>query len=137
MRKYALTILLLLAAPNSLAATGWEQARDLYDRGDVTTAVRKWRALAESGDMDAQMSLGQLYRYGDSVQRDDEEAVKWYVRASQQGSDVAFHNLRMMHLEERATLADLRRALSSPEVSPGEVPVAAPEATVPAEETSK
>lgn len=90
-----------------------ELARESFARGEVATAVRIWRKLAEEGDSTAQLRLGQLYRYGDGVEVDDEEAVKWYILASQQGSDVAFHKLRLMHIENRATLADLRRALSS------------------------
>ena len=40
---------------------------------------------AEQGDAKAQHNLGNKYRHGEGVARDDTEAVKWYRKAAEQG----------------------------------------------------
>ncbi len=47
------------------------------------------RALAESGDPGAQYELGTRYHYGDGVTQSDPEAVKWFIRAAEQGHVVS------------------------------------------------
>jgi len=43
------------------------------------------RAKAAAGDAQAQYSLGYAYRFGDDVEKDLVEAVKWYRKAAEQG----------------------------------------------------
>jgi TPR repeat protein len=41
--------------------------------------------FAESGDAKAQSYLGNMYEYGDGVQRDYREALRWFLMAAEQG----------------------------------------------------
>ncbi|POU72587.1 hypothetical protein C3387_14150 [Leclercia sp. LSNIH6] len=43
-------------------------------------------ASASSGDVDAQIKLGKMYRDGDGVEKDGKKAVEWLTRAAEQGS---------------------------------------------------
>ena len=45
------------------------------------------RVRAEQGDALAQTKLGMMYDYGEGVRQDQKEAVKWYRKATEQGSD--------------------------------------------------
>ena len=51
-------------------------------RADDAAAVR---TLAERGDAEAQYALGTLYRYGQGVTRDYDEALRWWRKAAEQG----------------------------------------------------
>lgn len=52
---------------------------------------------AERGDVYSQFKLGQMYFQGDGVQRDDVEAAKWFMKASQQDHTEAQYILATMY----------------------------------------
>lgn len=54
------------------------------------------RAL--KGDATAQTNLGVMYAYGDGVQKDSVEAVKWFRKAAEQGYADAQNFLGLMYL---------------------------------------
>ncbi len=64
----ALALLAALAAPASA--------------GQHVAAIR---TLAEQGDAKAQFALGTMYRDGQGVDRDYDEALSWWRRAAEQG----------------------------------------------------
>ena len=45
----------------------------------------KLKALAEEGDAESQIARGDIYREGNGVGQDYDEAVKWYNKAADQG----------------------------------------------------
>lgn len=53
-----------------------------YQRGDYATAAREFRRAADQGDAGAQFILGAMYESGQSVPRDDAEAVKGFRKAA-------------------------------------------------------
>ena len=55
------------------------------------------KAKAAAGDPEAQNSLGVRYRLGDGVERDKEEAVRWFRQAARQGYATAMFNLGAMY----------------------------------------
>lgn len=57
----------------------------------VPMTLNYYRALAESGSADAQLTLGDLYRHGDGVPADLVEAYAWYYLAAQQGLEEAIN----------------------------------------------
>jgi hypothetical protein len=59
---------------------------EAVDRGDYATALRLLQPLAEKGDPDAQINLGNMYFDGNGVPQDNAESVKWYLLAAGQGS---------------------------------------------------
>ena len=58
---------------------------------------QKQLALAQQGDPVAQFNLGKMYHNGESVPKDDVEAVKWLRKAAQQGYDRAQYRLGSMY----------------------------------------
>ncbi len=64
------------------------------------TLLQKYTRLAQNGDLNAQMSLGYMYLYGDSennIKQDYKEAFKYYEMAANQGDNVAINNLGSLY----------------------------------------
>lgn len=47
--------------------------------------IQSLRIRAEKGDVSAQMSLATAYQEGDGIEKNYEEAFKWYLRAAESG----------------------------------------------------
>ena len=60
------------------------------------TAIKQ---SAENGDVNAQAELGYSYQYGDGVDKNPNEALKWNLAAANHGSLMAQHNLAVMYDE--------------------------------------
>ena len=66
-------------------------AGNIYKQGttgvpqDFASATKWMRMAAEQGYIDAQIELGDWYRYGVVGQKDEIEARKWYLFAAEQG----------------------------------------------------
>jgi len=52
---------------------------------DIDTALSEWRAAAEEGHAQAQLSLGAMYSADHAVAPDDFEATRWFKMAAEQG----------------------------------------------------
>jgi TPR repeat protein len=68
-----------------LAMPAWaemEEARDLMEAGAYTAAYEALWPAARSGNAEAEELIGVLYALGLGVERDDERAFEWYLRAS-------------------------------------------------------
>ena len=74
---------------------------------EVARLTRKW---AEQGDAAAQASLGDMYRDGSGVLKDDREAARWYLKAAEQGDAAAQVNLGIMYQYGRGVPKDDREA---------------------------
>ena len=61
---------------------------------------------AESGDADAQLTLGIMYDLGQGVPQNFTEALKWYQRSASQGNAAAQNNLGIMYLNGSGTSQD-------------------------------
>ena len=53
---------------------------------DYVTAAKWFLIAAEAGHPKAQKFLGQMYRQGDGVDKDESISVKWLMRAAKQGN---------------------------------------------------
>src|ERR1051326_5820390 len=60
--------------------------------GQINLPPAKTQVAAESGDMEAQVALGNWYKNG-NLQTNKAEAVRWYRRAAEQGHAVAQYEL--------------------------------------------
>ena len=69
-----------------------------YDRAQPDSAAQFFRKLADEGDLDAQVSLGDVYQYLYTPPR-YEDAVAWYAKASEAGSNKA--KMQLARLYER------------------------------------
>ena len=76
---------------------GIDAAYAAYQDGDVATALRLSRPLAEQGDARAQSLLGLIYYNGRDVTRNEPEATKWFRRAADQGDATAQFHLGAMY----------------------------------------
>ena len=90
-----LLVLLVLAVP--AAADDFEEGSRAYDRGDYTTAYKKWAPLAEQGDADAQFNLGLMLDKKSGKLGGTREAVTWYYRAAEQGDADAQYRLGLLY----------------------------------------
>src|SRR5438128_1492833 len=65
-----------------------DDALSLMWSGKIDQGIRAVRLLAEKGDVRAQLFLGQAYAHANAIikQPDYPEAMKWFKRASQEGS---------------------------------------------------
>lgn len=73
------------------------RARRAYFEGDYATALSLWRPLAEQGVANAQNNLGILYRNGEGLLQDFDEARRWLQQAAAQGHARAQFSLGMMY----------------------------------------
>lgn len=74
-----------------------ENARNAYFEGDFQEALSIWRPLAEQGDARAQNNLGILFRNGEGLVQDFEQARAWLLRSAAQGHAQAQYSLGMMY----------------------------------------
>ena len=87
-----------------------EKGLEAYEKGDYATTLRECSPLAEQGQANAQYTLGWMYRKGQGVPQDDEQAVKWYRLSAEQGHAKAQSNLGVMYQDGLGVLQDYLRA---------------------------
>ena len=83
----------------SLGATSspeLEYALAAYNQGDYLAALKKWKALAEQGDLVAQLNSGVIYQNGLGVTQDLSLAISCYEKAAEAGLAEAQYRLAMM-----------------------------------------
>jgi len=68
--------------------------------------IDELRVLAETGDAEAQVTLGLAYSFGRGVPQDDVEAVQWYRLAANQGDADGQVNLGLMYADGRGVPED-------------------------------
>ena len=90
-------IIFLFISVGISQSAGLQTGLDANESSDDTIALREWTALAEQGNLAAQVRLGDIYRYGRGVQRNYRTAVKWYTQAAEQGCTVAQFGLGNMY----------------------------------------
>ena len=91
--KTLFTTALFGASVFSFQSTAWadtleqqfQQGSEATTRGDYQTTFKFLLPLAEQGNAQAQLMLGNMYANGLGVKQDDVEAVKWYRKAAEQG----------------------------------------------------
>ena len=64
----------------------YDEAAALLEKGDYVAALARYRMLAERGSATAQVFLGWMHQLGRGVERDLEEAARWYKKAADAGS---------------------------------------------------
>ena len=69
------------------------------------------RSAAEKGDAKAQEQLGDLCRWSEGVRRDQDEAEKWYKKASDQGNWDAMAKLARLYELSRREVKPSARAV--------------------------
>lgn len=87
MTRFFLAVLLMLSVSASVAAGPLEDGIAAEQKGDLETAKRLLRPLAEQGNADAQL------RYGSILWAVPEQSIVWFRRAAEQGNAEAQRRL--------------------------------------------
>jgi hypothetical protein len=107
--------LAVLAATCSPAWSGYKEAVEASERGDLSTALREFRALANNGDRESQYWMGIYYfteKYRKSgAQPDNRAAVKWFQKAAAQGHARAQFFLGSKYEDGQGVTQDVREGL--------------------------
>ena len=64
----------------------FQEGERLFEKGDLKSAVIKYHIAADKGSVEAWLELGGCYTHGWGVERNEEEAFKWYQKAAEQGN---------------------------------------------------
>jgi hypothetical protein len=88
----------LLLAPVAARADFADGVR-AYEAGDHKAAYGAWLPLAERGDVAAMRNIGHLYRWGQGVEKDINQAIHWYRMAAEKGFSRAQANLAAIYLQ--------------------------------------
>ena len=85
--------------------TSWnyQDGKSAYLQGDYTTALKKFEPLAGSGHVESQYYLGVIYEEGRGIAKDAKGAIKWYLKAAQQGNTDAHTRLEQIYGNRRVT----------------------------------
>ena len=105
------TIGLILLLSTQLLACSDREGLDAYERGDYIKALEIWRPLAEQGHSHQQYLLGFMYKRGNGVPQDHEEAVKWFRKAAEQEHPIAQNNLGLAYTKGLGVPTDEKEAV--------------------------
>jgi uncharacterized protein len=79
-----------------------EDSETALQNGDYALVLRLLRPLADGGNADAQIKLGDMYDKGQGVPQDYSRAVAWYRKAASTGSVEAFYILGQVYSKGRS-----------------------------------
>lgn len=99
---------LALAAPVASAGPkeDHEEAIAEFNKGDFTTSMALWLKSAEAGYAPAQVWLGDILDKAE----EDEDAVKWYRKAAEQGDSGGEFGLGVMYAKGEGVKQDVPEA---------------------------
>ena len=60
---------------------------------NIPKAVQLYKKAAKQGDLYSQLRLGNLYKKGVGIRRDDQQAAHWFLQAAKQDDSVAQYNM--------------------------------------------
>lgn len=83
-----------------------------YDRADLQSALRIWLQAAESGDVEAQTNVGEIYERGMGVEPNYAAAAQWYQKAADKGYARALFNLGTLYEQGLGVPKDGLKALN-------------------------
>ena len=95
--KTSLTALLALWLMYPLARADLAKGLEAVEAGHWPTALAEFKPLANQGDPNAQVNLGNLYMRGLGVEQDYGVAYEWYAKAARQGHATGQNKLAVMH----------------------------------------
>lgn len=80
-----------------LPAYNSDEVFDAFQRADYAFVLEKALAHAVAGNADAQCTIALLYQCGFGVEPNFLEAERWLLRATEQNSALAWHNLGTLY----------------------------------------
>lgn len=80
-----LSLISLFVLTSSVSYADVQNAKDLMESGRFVEARQQLLPAAQAGNAEAEELIGVMYAMGLGVERDDERAFDWYLRASLKG----------------------------------------------------
>ncbi len=99
-------VCMLGVLPLQAARADLDAGLEAVQRKDYAAARVEFEILAEKGDPDAQVNLGNLYMKGWGVAQDYAAAYDWYRKAADQNSRIAQSKLGVLHYYGLGTVKD-------------------------------
>lgn len=93
-----------------LVSTEERCAINRVDDESLTLAIQACAAAANSGDMQAQFEMGELFYRGERAEKDIDRALRWFEQASVQGHPGAQYQLGLMHYQGDGVTRNLPQA---------------------------
>ena len=98
-----------LHSPSALAMD-YETGKEAYLAKDYEKALSILKPLAEEGNSQAQVTLGIMYDFGHGVDKDESEAIQWYIKAAEQGIPVVQHDVGVKYFQGQGVEQDYLKA---------------------------
>lgn len=95
MRALMIALAMFVASASAVLA----QARlgtpgyDAYEAGDYSKVLKYWLPQAEAGDADIQSRIAQMYLLGEGMEKNPEQAVRWFRESAKQNFGKAQYQL--------------------------------------------
>ncbi|MGX9784381.1 tetratricopeptide repeat protein [Janthinobacterium lividum] len=105
MKKLTL-VMLLLAGFGAVHADELSDAQKLWENKDFYKSFQIFNKLAEAGNVNAQLQLGEMYGFGEGTAEDTEKAAYWLKQAAAKGHPEAAASLALVQ-ERKAHHVDI------------------------------
>lgn len=109
MKHFILSVLVVVALSGP-ALAGFDEGVAAYRSGNVPLAVTEFRASADEGNSNSQFNLALMYEQGIGVTKNEEEALRWYLKAALQGNSNAQYNLAVLYENGRGCEVNFKEA---------------------------
>jgi len=80
--------------------TPLNDAHAAWEMGDVKTAFRLFREMAEAGDPHSYLNLGYFYDLGLGTRKSRTDALRWYRRAYRNGDSAGASNIATVYRDQ-------------------------------------
>jgi TPR repeat protein len=80
-----------------------QQTEDSKKAANQAKSLKYWKPLAEAGDADGEWRMGEMYRDGEGVPKDQAQARAWLTKAAAQGQKSAISELASLPADPQVT----------------------------------
>jgi TPR repeat protein len=93
MRQFISVMFVVFYLCPAASANSYQSGANAYLKRDYATAYRELFPLAQEGHADAQLLVGDMYRWGEGVGKNVTKAIIWYRKSAEQGNRMAQETL--------------------------------------------
>ena len=108
--RSAIISILITTLASSPAFADFKKGIAAYQANNLPLAYKEFREAADAGDADSQFNVALMFEKGIGVDKDEKEAVVWYLKSALQGNAGAQYNLGVMCENGRGTEVDFAKA---------------------------
>ena len=107
--KKTLTTFILCFSLSVFAGTK-QEAEEASNNEEYQKAFLIWNEFAEKGDIDAQYWVANFYQYGKGVEKNNEKAAFWYLKAASGGEVTSQYNVGYLYFNGIGVTMDLKQS---------------------------